>query len=91
MSLRYHTEEFSLVRRCLFRGFFILYCLKNNTKGFPLFFVQIADRIRYRLLGYPPADAYFSVNTETGVVSLNGNLTTDSAQTQTYTVNCFFL
>ena len=48
--------------------------------------MQITDRIRYDLLGYRPADVYFTVNTLTGAVTLTGDLNTDSAQTRTYTV-----
>ncbi|XP_070196568.1 cadherin EGF LAG seven-pass G-type receptor 2-like [Littorina saxatilis] len=52
---------------------------------------QNTDRIRYRLLGYRPADQYFAVNNQTGQVTLEGNLNLDAAQTQTYTlvVECY--
>ncbi|XP_070196566.1 cadherin EGF LAG seven-pass G-type receptor 3-like [Littorina saxatilis] len=50
-----------------------------------------ADRIRYRLLGYQPADRYFAVNNQTGQVSLKDDVTGDPTQTQTYTlvVECY--
>ncbi|XP_070182145.1 protocadherin Fat 1-like [Littorina saxatilis] len=49
------------------------------------------DRIRYRLLGYQPADRYFAVNNQTGQVSLKEDVTGDPTQTQTYTlvVECY--
>ena len=70
-------------------AFFVWFSSEKKGKELTvlfLFSVQITDRIRYRLLGYRPADLYFRVNAETGVVSLTGDLTADSAQTQTYTV-----
>ena len=53
--------------------------------------MQLANRIRYRALGYPPATDYFTMNNDTGTISLTGPVAADFNSNRVYTVSVITL